>query len=296
VRTEPAVPREINHHSAQRAMHADAQRNQHQQQGEEETEEGIELRGGRRENNQRLRQRGTELQPKRFSIEGLPEAPAISESWMLPDISKYENGDILGDGAAMHTDFCKAALSLDLAAIRYLLYEIGIPADSTSENDGNRNAFHCLSLLFHWGDASPTSLIFSLLKESKSWATDLYDPPLPPLIESVISSDVLQSLEPQVKKVAAWLQRAGVPVNVKDTGGNTPLHYAAYGGSLELMKVLIEMGADVDIQNKDLRTPLHYGNCLLLPVAYLYSIAIHGCMFVFISFAARNRFVSVLYA
>jgi ankyrin repeat protein len=74
-----------------------------------------------------------------------------------------------------------------------------------------------------------------------------------------VSSQVLASLEPQIERIARWLQRAGVPANLADVGGNTPLHFAAYGGSVALIRVLVEMGADVNAVNREKRTPLHFG-------------------------------------
>ncbi|ETM42032.1 hypothetical protein L914_12248 [Phytophthora nicotianae] len=46
-------------------------------------------------------------------------------------------------------------------------------------------------------------------------------------------------------------------VNVGDSLGNTALYYAADGGQLEVARVLFEMGADVNLSNRRLTTPLH---------------------------------------
>ena len=49
---------------------------------------------------------------------------------------------------------------------------------------------------------------------------------------------------------------AGVPVNVRDAGGWTPLHYAAGSGHLEICKFLIARGADPAATSHDGVTPL----------------------------------------
>ena len=50
---------------------------------------------------------------------------------------------------------------------------------------------------------------------------------------------------------------AGVDVNVKDEGGETPLHVAALMNNAEVAELLIDEGADVNAKNMDGETPLH---------------------------------------
>lgn len=83
-----------------------------------------------------------DLKPQRFNIEDLPVAPPIDKSWILKDTSEFESGEILKDGRRLHQELCNAALVLDLAAIKYLLHDIGVPSDTISDMDANRNAFH----------------------------------------------------------------------------------------------------------------------------------------------------------
>jgi len=46
-------------------------------------------------------------------------------------------------------------------------------------------------------------------------------------------------------------------VNEQDNQGNTMLHYAAWYGHLKTMKMLLKLGAQPDIVNREGRTPLH---------------------------------------
>ncbi|SVB42862.1 uncharacterized protein METZ01_LOCUS195716 [marine metagenome] len=51
---------------------------------------------------------------------------------------------------------------------------------------------------------------------------------------------------------------AGVDVNVKGTGGLTPLHYAARYGRKEVVELLFAKGADVNVKDVDGETPLDW--------------------------------------
>ena len=58
---------------------------------------------------------------------------------------------------------------------------------------------------------------------------------------------------------AAWerLQRARANVDAEDSHARTPLHYAAAGGCLKVVHVLLEAGADVRICDEGRMTALH---------------------------------------
>ena len=47
----------------------------------------------------------------------------------------------------------------------------------------------------------------------------------------------------------------GANVNARGRGHKTPLHLAALGGSLDVSRLLIERGADVDAQDDQSQTP-----------------------------------------
>ncbi len=59
-----------------------------------------------------------------------------------------------------------------------------------------------------------------------------------------------------IKSVKKHLD-AGVDVNVKDAGGQTPLHWAVEEGHKEIAELLITKGADVNANNYGEWTPLH---------------------------------------
>lgn len=57
--------------------------------------------------------------------------------------------------------------------------------------------------------------------------------------------------------VKLLLEKAGIiKVDVKDIYGNTPLHLACEEDRQEEAKLLVQNGADLEIMNKERRTPL----------------------------------------
>jgi hypothetical protein len=55
-----------------------------------------------------------------------------------------------------------------------------------------------------------------------------------------------------------YLIGCGIDINSAKDGGLTPLHLAAFTGSLDAAKRLVEMGASLDLESRDGGTPLHY--------------------------------------
>lgn len=48
----------------------------------------------------------------------------------------------------------------------------------------------------------------------------------------------------------------GLPIDVRDHGGNTALMLAAYRGHAATVRALIELGADIDLRNERDQTPI----------------------------------------
>ncbi|MBN2145629.1 MAG: ankyrin repeat domain-containing protein [Candidatus Aureabacteria bacterium] len=57
------------------------------------------------------------------------------------------------------------------------------------------------------------------------------------------------------KKTVKLLISKGTDVNKKDINGDTPLHYASQGGSLDAVKVLLSEGTDINAKNRWGMTP-----------------------------------------
>ena len=59
-------------------------------------------------------------------------------------------------------------------------------------------------------------------------------------------------------QLIADLLRYGVPIDAKNSLGETALHLAAYSGKLLITEQLVDKGANVDALNNDHETPLFY--------------------------------------
>lgn len=57
--------------------------------------------------------------------------------------------------------------------------------------------------------------------------------------------------------VEAFVKKGGIHYDKRDANGNTPLFYASQKGARDIVKVLIENGADVSLANNQSMTPLH---------------------------------------
>ena len=58
-------------------------------------------------------------------------------------------------------------------------------------------------------------------------------------------------------EVVKWLVEKGADVNATNKDGRTVLHSAADSGQLDVVKWLVEKGADVNATDKDGKTVLH---------------------------------------
>jgi hypothetical protein len=59
-------------------------------------------------------------------------------------------------------------------------------------------------------------------------------------------------------QTAELLRLSGADPNVQCYNGNTPLHFAACHGDVEMVQVLLNLEAHVNIRNNSGRTPLNY--------------------------------------
>ena len=64
--------------------------------------------------------------------------------------------------------------------------------------------------------------------------------------------------EEEYMEVVKLLLEKGANVNVQDIHGRTPLYWAAQNGYTEIVKLLLEKGADVNARDNDGNTPLHW--------------------------------------
>lgn len=195
--------------------------------------------------------------PESFSIEGLsyPEDGSYNE-W-LRSVKIIDADKILEEKDAGR-QLCTAAFALDLGALKYLLWDTGVPPNSIDKSDAERNAFHCLCMIHTMADAHSKSQVFAFLKGKTTWLTPYLQPQLPLMTHSVLARDILNALSDSVEKASEWLLRAGVNPNLQDIAGYTPLHHASVGGMKSLVKALLKAGVDVDVVNIEGRSPLHY--------------------------------------
>ncbi len=109
---------------------------------------------------------------------------------------------------------------LDLYALKYFLYDIGISANVRSKKDSDRTALQCLSLISTMGDPHPKSQIFALLKGIETFLTPLMGPDFPKQLHSVRAREMLDSLSSHIRDAGKWLLRAGetrMPTGVVNT-------------------------------------------------------------------------------
>lgn len=193
------------------------------------------------------------LRPSTLDLQGLP-APTKTEFNRFVKKVFTERG--------WETNYfgklCCAAFGVDLAAIKYLLYDVGIPANITDSAGSKRNALHCVAHTYILAEAGSHSHTFNILKGKSSWIDDILPHELSIKHATVLSRDVLDNLEDQTGKVVQWLIRGGANVNQVDVDGNSPLHISAIAGYVNMTKAILDADADPNILNTMKRNPLHY--------------------------------------
>lgn len=69
------------------------------------------------------------------------------------------------------------------------------------------------------------------------------------------------------KKIVEKIISCGVDINEKDNRGNTPLFFAAFNheNGVEIIKFLYNSHIDINVENKNMETPLHYALKINMP-------------------------------
>lgn len=84
-----------------------------------------------------------------------------------------------------------------------------------------------------------------------------------------VNPEYIESLE-----VLEYLANNGMPINKRDTHGNTPLIYAITANNAPRVEKLITLGADVHIRNKSNQTPIYAASIS----SQLYNTQITDCI------------------
>lgn len=96
------------------------------------------------------------------------------------------------------------------------------------------------------------------------------------------------------QKVQELLDKEPSLINLMDTDGLLPIHWAADRGNLKIVELLIKKGANVNSQDGDGQTPLHYAaSCGYLDIVrYLFSIGALHCFVRFFAVVFHNAKLS----
>lgn len=99
-------------------------------------------------------------------------------------------------------EVCAAAYGLDLAALQYLLWEVGVPSSVVSSK--LMTPLHCLAAVYTMAEATSKSALFSMLKGQDSWLSPMFSMAMPKHAKSVRSSDIVETLGPRVVEVCLF--------------------------------------------------------------------------------------------
>jgi ankyrin repeat protein len=156
-----------------------------------------------------------------------------------------------------HTALFLAFINGKLQIVNYLLEKSANPDNSDSEGNtclhyaSKSESFECVELL--------VNRVKRINCQNQKQETPLH------------LAAALQETSKRISIIAALLER-GINPNIKDSTGQTALHFTAIVGSSKSMKLLIEKNADINAVNNDGKTSLHFAaemgylNCVELLV------------------------------
>ncbi|MCM3881417.1 MAG: ankyrin repeat domain-containing protein [Vicinamibacterales bacterium] len=96
------------------------------------------------------------------------------------------------------------------------------------------------------------------IDQGAEFRTEIADEPAPKPVDPTIVSFISAIRSGDTKSVESLISANPDIVKAKDLTGTTPLHHAAGFGTLEMMQVLLDKGADVNVRNRRSSTPLHW--------------------------------------
>jgi len=114
--------------------------------------------------------------------------------------------------------------------------------------DGIKNALErgaSRALVPNWGNVSPNNSFRNFLVKNKDKL--LTKKPSNDFINKILKKSCQLKLLPLLK----WAISVGGNVNHKDNFGSTPLYYASRNQAFDIVKFLVEHGADVNAKNRD---------------------------------------------
>jgi hypothetical protein len=115
-------------------------------------------------------------------------------------------------------------------------------------------------ILWIMAKAGHTQLVAPLMNLSKVTRTCIHLQPIMMNVklgergETQLHHCARKGLTTSVRRL---LSIRNITVNVKDVNGETPLHWAAWKGHIEIARLLLQNGAEVNVKNNGGITPLH---------------------------------------
>lgn len=77
-------------------------------------------------------------------------------------------------------------------------------------------------------------------------------------LSEMVSNIWIAAADNDISLVESYLNSGNFSPNSKDANGYTPVHAAASYGNIDLLKLLISRGGDINIQDEEGDTPLHH--------------------------------------